>query len=839
MSIEFQMQLQAVKDFLSFAIANNFPLLTDPVTFPEGSSYITGFTLDDISAATEMNGPQQTLVDSAGNPVGSIQKQRPLFQVLMTLTYATISDLKAGNFAGPNTTHSTPFGFNFVLDAGIGPNGVPFIQPVLLSTLADSLLTPMQKQQLSAAVSSAQIPIDLKSALAGSSLISFPKFLNAGVAVVGGGDIAVRFEFEPAVTQTWIDFYNGLAPSQLADGQWALQIPSQLLTSPIQSKLKNGLSNRSDFKLTIDPVVSWSAFSAVPLSSFLPQSLFPFPLPTTNHFDMPRVIATFSGQVINACPGVDLTVDLVITVTMTLPRDNDLVVKIHIDYTKDPGGVADCVLEAAFAWPLTGFAMVLDGDIPWGTYFGGIFMDFPVRFFAALGKIESDSNLDNANLAASLPPDVIKLSNTDYVTNFDFSQISNVLPGLTVTRLLGTNEGLVIGGALTSQPVTQATLSTALDHGFSDWTDKTPCNEPNWTNDAQINIFAGNGQNTIRPKFQVVKPTVLGPLGQQVSTDPLDRYDSLRITFPQYPIHNPNGEIRVRLDGIDYDFQNKSYPCQLLLLSTIGARWMAIDPPPPLQEPAPGSPEAIAKLVWRGTHCEILSSVWGQIGRFNPKWNGDPPPPGLSGAREWIFEFGGLTEGDRVGVFKAGTRVAEGVATGATAFSMSFFDLGAPGTISLALNDAAPISDKHFHREIEALRGRAGATKRTLGMRQIQWICTAELPVEGGFRVIHPCAESEGPGFAIVSSHGMATYKLEASGTAVHSQTALLGRAPNMTSPSEGVRFDRYMVRFEPAIGKVRVYQQAGTSEGLSGSHSMPRLAADGERELSSQSVSS
>lgn len=787
MPIDFQIEIETLKGYLKSTIAKNLPVITDSFTIDpaEGPVYITGYDLENatLTASPETDGRWTNLLDYQGSTphvtVGATQlmtkKLRPQFTLLMGVFYSTVKQLREANFSEP-AKQSFLLVVNFVLDAWADFNGSLSIAPELKDFSGQSMLSPAQQQKLQNTVAALTIPVNLTPALGSNDLVKPPRFLNAGMTLSQDNSfVIIRFEYERPNPQIWNSFYTGQMPSVLGDQQWAVLISQELLTGPINDMVSNGLADNQNISVTAWPNIYWQ------------------PMQVFGEMAIPALGGLFSGIVSNACPGVDLHFTVDCFAVLSVPETNKLRMTLDLEVHTRLGDDVACAAEAALGWGILGLALASNiGNKGWGIYWTGLTLGPVFGFASTLAFLNSSGALlEFSDVDKDLPKEFTKVSDTEYVATFDLSSISKILGGMTLTTAGATDDALVLAGTLTVDQVTQGSLSTWLDHGFEEWDDEDPCLPLSFKTSAVIGVGDQPPKHTVPVKFA-------GPF-VQVPNSPLlksiDPYSSHLNWVP--PGHGFPGHIKIALQDEDIDpaFDMASYPCQLLLLSTVGARWMTVPAPPPKpQLPAPGSPADIERKLWQALHCGPAGGAWGAAGGFNPKWNIDPPIEGIDYVRHWGLTISGLQPNDQVGAYKGESLLAFGQANRSGRLGLSFFDKGIVGAVRLELGSEEP---------------RPNATVK---MRQTLLAPVARVSVSGEFRTLQFVGEGGTLMLKVQSLDGVISYRIRGRGATIRTR-------PNQACmpPSPIAEFGKYVARYEEAAGAVQLYRLVETRTYLNG----------------------
>jgi hypothetical protein len=787
MPLDFQIEIESLKRYLKSAIATNVPVFTEQVTIDpaQGPAYITGLDFENaiLSASRESDGRTVFLSDYIGSTpnvtVGTVElpvvKLRPQFLYEVNVFYSTVTQLREAGFNEPaNQTTFLPI--TFVLDAWADFDGNLSIVPELKEI---SGLPAAQQQKFQDVVNALQIPLDLSSALGIGGQVQIPRFLNAGVTLSQDGSfVTLRFEYERPNQQTWTNFFQGQTQSVLEDRQWAALIPSDLLTGPLQQKLSVDLHNNQNLTDITEPAIWWEPTAG-------PSGLW-----------VTALGGSFAARYIEACPGVDLGFTVNIVAKVLVPATNQLGITFYLDVHKNLGDEVECAFEVAFALPILGIWLSSNyGNIGWAAYWGGLAVGPAVSFFFMLGYLNSSMPQHSVDLSKQLPPQFSQVGDDEYAAVFDLSAIADVLGGMALTAVGATDSALVLSGTFTVPDVTQGRLVTGLDHGFDDWADQTPCGALTYATDAVVAFQAAPPAHSVPARFA-------GPF---VMEDPPANSGAVAPQYSPYidastPDAWHGGYIKVAFQGDDIsaDFAAAPWPCQLLLLSTVGARWMAIPAPPPVPEIVVGSPADIERKVYQGTHCLLLGSVWGRgVGKgFNPTWNVDPPINGLDYVRHWGFAISGLRPNDHVSAVKGGSLLAQGTANRAGRLGLAFFDTGPVEPVTLKLRAGEP------------------RPNAVLQMEQTLLVRLAEIPVGGRFRTVQFDGGADALMLNVESHQGVTSYRIRGKGLPAQTR---VGSVAGRGAANQIAQFGTFVARHQAEAGIVQLYQRVETKSYASG----------------------
>jgi hypothetical protein len=322
----------------------------------------------------------------AGNQTTTVNGNAVAYRQNITIFTTDVQSLIAANGKAPNASSNT---LSIAMDVTFDVvNGSTVLTLTYAGAHApvpfdDSVLNDDQKQQLALvdAILKAQLPpvsIPLDLSGVATQLGVNVTAVQAGIACDRDGshasELELRVEFgaggsnEPSA---WQDFYtNGLVDDFSNGDDWAILLSSDLVTTAVQQKIKDGLAGKADVKVNSGPDASWSVDNGVGV-----------------------VTSKANVDAIDACScfgfDIDVNADLTITVRLT-EQQGQLLESIHLDRDADDLELFCCELTAVFAWPFAG----LTGDVDFGDWFLGVILGPAFSFGYAVNQATKPPQVD-------------------------------------------------------------------------------------------------------------------------------------------------------------------------------------------------------------------------------------------------------------------------------------------------------------------------------------------------------------------------------------------------------------------------------------------------------------
>jgi hypothetical protein len=331
-----------------------------------------------------------------------------------------------------------------------------------------------------------------------------PDVLNGGIAT-NGQAVAIRFDTDPptaASASAWTAFFNGEFPDRLglAGHDWAIFVPQALMVQFFEGQFTKYLEEddtAETFNLLSGPDVTW-----LPLGPF------------------PRAFVTLSGEVIDACAGIDMNVDVTIAVRFSVPEDNTLRVRTVLSYSTSIDEDIACVLALVLATPIFLPMTLIDNDIKNAEWWSllGVFVDWPWRLIGVIAYMKSDAPLDNL-------PDMsgwVEVSGTERYKDIAFPSDAGLFGGaLTLQGVLAEPDGVVLFGGMTIEDPLQMELKV-YGAGFDGWYSEDVCHDP-FAFVGKMWIHFG-GQPIGAPPRLPIRCASIGVVKDPVDTDPMGQY---------------------------------------------------------------------------------------------------------------------------------------------------------------------------------------------------------------------------------------------------------------------------------------------------------------------------
>ena len=465
-----------------------------------------------------------------------------------------------------------------------------------------------------------------------------PRVINAGIAATPDlGAISLRFELDEPDTGAltrWENYFNGVFQDLLFGGDWGMLIPKQIIEPSVEKVIADNLAGKPDFSLLTSVSTTWS-----PLGN------------------IPRLFVVFTGEIIDACIGIDMNVDVTLDVRFTVPQNNTLRNTVVLGYDTYFGEEFLCVFTTALLFPIVGLAMIAEGKLEWGEYFAGVAGGPLAVLIKSIQFMLSD---EPAGQVPS-PPNYVKDSDVQWHQDMPFPDSFGGVSGMNLTLAGGVPEGLVLVGSINLTPVTVPALKT-FPHPFV-WQLSKPCKSMfDYQAEASIGVIADPLGAQPRNPLRICDVEIINdPEGRYVDNDlpPDGQVNSsveLRFRVKGRPPGAPAGEDFGQANGsppivVVDEPTYSSNELEVLIFSNQGCRLISIPAPPPLPA-TPSDPQAkllqkSAWEAWKVTHCHKLTSIWDHLHIANPEWVIDPPPERLW-AQNWWVEASGNTPGEVV-----------------------------------------------------------------------------------------------------------------------------------------------------------------------------------------------
>jgi len=571
----------------------------------------------------------------------------------LELMVASVTELENGNAAGPAARIPVPTTLLLELSMKVSSSGQAMNDIKIVDVLEPVIDDDTRRAQLVSALGkhvNRETTIDL-GPLSKLTHGTIPKVINAGIVLTPDQRVVMRLDLdpnEPDLAGFWTSFYDGAIPDRLFGNEWGILVDSSLVTSAVELLVSQALQGVDSFTLQTGPTVAWTPLFGPDLV-MIPE-------------------ATFHGELVDACVGIDMDVDVTLDANFSVPEQNVLRTWGSIDWSGDTGQEILCELLATQFFPIVGAMWIDQGKMNWGEFIGGLALGPGIVMNAIVGYLSTDGP------AGQIPPpkDWVKDSDTEYHQDQAFPTNVAGLTGLALDGVIGLEPGLVLLGSFAPpDPWTPARIVTTFS-GFG-WEDDEPCNTPwDFTAKARIEFTAAPTTTAPGPAFKGVDTCLI-----------IGRNDDLHVYgVPSAPTAFEEIEILFNPgpDAVEA-FWNNPYDCEVLIISDGGARLITIPAPKPLN--LPQTPEDLLQfeinwLTWRASNCWKESSIWSLIGRFDPEWAVDPGPQNRVFGQLWWVTAWGLPDGDMVSIHaEEGEELASSIVTA-----------GAPARLSVLLPNA-------------------------------------------------------------------------------------------------------------------------------------------------------
>jgi hypothetical protein len=754
MIIEFQLTGERFEELLRQRIRAEWRGYSWPIQWQRTDWYVAKLDVErvQIGLDTDLSPITLNIVESDGDvaapPLSSeeVDAFRLQARVFGTLYLCSVDDMKAANTTEPPATMIPILGALAELRMTVTKKGVPHLCSKLLDF--PGLPDGISQQQKAALLKQfkACAKIDLRKAL-GQAGKYLPTIVNAGITATPTlASVAIRLDTEPESPESadrWRTFYGGEFMTTLEGREWALLVPSEIMMQPVLKMVGKQLEtpeSQARFNLIAGPAAIWD------------------PVASTA-----RMRIAMSGEIIDACVGIDMNVDIVIGVRFRVPpgMPNTMRVTTTLDYDTMFGEELLCLLGMALLWPVFGTMTLVDNEIDnaaWWSFLG-VFADWPLRLGGAIGFMVSD-------LPAGQLPEMqgwTEVSDTERYIDFPFPSKANLL-GVALTLEAVTNHfsGAVLRGAMPIEVPVDMNLTAAIP-AFDGWYQKRPCDDP-FDYEAFQRILFGGVQIGDPPRIPVALTRFAA-----MSPDPHGQYEDAQRIEMTYSSWLNSGSMTITYDGIEAGFALNPYPLEILIVSSRGVRWLTVPPPPFGPPPRPDTPGEMAAfqmeyIAWKAANCWKFQSIWGKLGVFNPVWLIDPPAD-AEFARHWFVEVAGAKAGDALALREpttgnrlASVRVPNGGRAGLALF------LPATGenplaTITIGMNNVV-MTGAEYDRAAAAVPMPAGPPAMTLSLRQTILVRVAQVTSPASVTALRLDWFDSDPVMLLTSSLGEVAFSL-------------------------------------------------------------------------------
>jgi hypothetical protein len=545
-------------------------------------------------------------------------------------------------------------------------------------------------------------PIDL-SKLASLAQSSASQMLHAaGVAVsLDGTRLALRFELlsqdeSPQMgPNDWVSFMAGNFPDRLGPLDWAFFVDAQTMQESVASQMQTAIAAKVD-QIDSGPTATWA--------------------PNGPTVGTAQEHCEVDARFVDACEGlfgpVDFNFTATLDLTFSVPEPNVLRVDAAIDWHGNKWKEFWCTFSGLVGG--AGLQLLSLLDAPGHPWADGIFWLNPLGPVGGLAMVlwAFNSSTVTGLLVNSIGGSFQKIDDTHFRSDTAL-QLPNDLPvkGLQLTQVSGAADGLVLGGTFDSvielnDPL--LSIKPWSDTGFS-WVNPDPCTSDTSQLAAQIYFDES-------PYFLFMADPIF-----LTGDDPAGQYAA---SISQWDQKGISATLTQILPGFA-----PGYDCKILLLTTGGARYIKITKPQSLQEystPQQAQLAALKLIAWRASNCDKASSIWGQLGVFNPHWSVDPGPEQVVAINNnvlnvWSFAISGLAAGEQV-TLRDGRGALLGTATAGAVGTISLDALTASAADpALTLSRGGKSLDYgEWLREASALLTRPAATSDVFAMRQVE-----------------------------------------------------------------------------------------------------------------------
>ncbi|MGH8093165.1 MAG: hypothetical protein ACREIF_06810 [Chthoniobacterales bacterium] len=465
------------------------------------------------------------------------------------------------------------------------------------------------------------LPLNLANSVVGSGT----NIINTGMAVssdlqriafrqeIGGG-----IEGDPSI---WQDFYSGnfqdrLQDSSSKDQSFGVFESAAVLENAAVLQISNGLNEQAADQAKNPQPVYFQLVTGIG-SSFSVNG------------GTPTITTSFSGNL--NTPACSVWTDVTVVSGLSMNQPNTITIDTNYSWNTDT--TACTVLAGALGTALGIFA---DFIVPMGALILEPFL-FGVSGIAAV--------LVAKNVAAPPPFSIDncqQVSDTHLVCTQSISVQNSPLGSVSINTLQPQEDGIAVLGNLLPIPVGNPQLLTSIERDFVWQAPHVSCGEISGN---EVTKFSQNPQNYVSLianasiTAQGLAPIFL--ISASVINDPLKVFAPyLTVEGTQAPIEltvNPN------YPGAQY-FANP-YPCEILVLTTGGARLISIPAPRALTELTIKA--LAAQIAGQILFCQkMVDQWWNLFHRYNPVWSVDPGIGENAVEHGYEIEISGLPPGE-------------------------------------------------------------------------------------------------------------------------------------------------------------------------------------------------
>lgn len=562
-------------------------------------------------------------------------------------------------------------------------------------------------------------PIDTSSINTVVKGIEF-KVTNAGVAghltQPVGPVLYVRLEINGYqgplnVLAWWEGFFNNSVTNHLGNNQWVALMDKSLLEKSIRQRIRDKLDKSDKFDLDSNITVNWTPILG------------------------PQFMATFNGEVIDACVcffnEIDLDVDVFSIITLSLPQQDVLRTFIRTTYDADDAEVFCCALTAGLFWPVVGFIYMADENNPvnFGHYIAGILLAF---WIPLIGTAVAAGDVAPTKYFDDIDENCTKLNDEevrcDQRLNISFSDLG---VDFLTTHLAALSEGLLLGGHISSLPSFQwGNFSFLLSE--IGWKVSGSC----------MRGFVVEQSGGL----MLYRHGAVAVCSYRVIDDPLQVFNL---------VGNELGsalEIRV-YPNLTPAYIRDPYPCRILIATNVGIRIVSLGVAANIGTEEATDLELLAK-VREGSCPNIIQVFHWQI---EAEWLVDPPSDLTRWTEIWQVIVTQLTEFETVSLADDRGRVlADGVATrGGVAHLSAFRDNQMAKSKMVITLDAST----EGLRRLEPMM-KNGGLERFVFIKQLQLRPIRTIPLLGDFKSFDVDRQGDGYALRVVTTEGSVTYQL-------------------------------------------------------------------------------
>jgi hypothetical protein len=749
MLVHIYLSTSAFERLVRLRLLGEFRPVDEPLTYNSERCYMDGLEITRLELSSPSPRSFEFALNKvhAGHVVDTGQRQvvsRLLLKVSGAVVLSTAASVAAaGRLAADGETYGLPerpdtlrlpiLGAELDVFFTVAPNGTPILNLPLEHVPGGELLgdVPSFLDRLRGLA----LPFPVGPAFAELLVPGRSRVVNAGVAPVSDG-IVIRLEFEPAGDdpsgtparlQSWLEFFAGSVPSQLAGRDWAVELPTGPLGDRAARELDEQLSTPAVAKKFESSRAAWAVFR-----------------PHRPGFDLRK-----EGVLPSACSGLDIRASLDIESTFSVHAANMLRTSAEMDLDLDDWDSFKCTVLSLLN-PLAGLITTVDQKLPWYSVpaVSIILPLAPIAFGLGVDDLIVREAVRRAQRAAAEKgaPAIQRTSLNTFFVDVTHD-VSNPVTRdwMVIEAVRGVGDRLVLSGAFTAPDIhTLPRVRGRLTDGFRPWSKENRCaSNSKWVTVATLSLGLEDaaGQRVARPVVPILYGidvnlvdgcmVRVGDVTWRVINDRHGVY-----TGPATQVYwtgNPPGVFEIKLTHPREPFASAPHAFHIQLFTSVGVREFVIPAPPRLPRPPQTEEERIFEAAERISECYASSSVLAQIRALQVFWL-PRPADDVSTGQHWQVLLWGVEPRRQVRVWNAetGELLAEayGFPDGLTEVSLVLAPDRAVGAVQVTLDDTPVMSADEYARHVAKVTASQEELELAVSVRQTPLYQITKVPLE-------------------------------------------------------------------------------------------------------------